>query len=85
MGEGRNRRAAEHAAAYAALAFIESLGIFAVPRPKLPPLPPPPPVEAPATPEEVGSAPSAEAKLLFASHDVQQLSRWDVACCNDAM
>jgi len=54
MGEGRNRRAAEHAAAYAALAFIESLGMFPVSRPKLPPQPQPPPVEAPATSEEVG-------------------------------
>ena len=60
-GEGRNRRAAEHAAAYAALAFIESLGMFAVSRLKLPPAQPPPAlvppalVQAPVTPEEVGT------------------------------
>ena len=53
-GEGRNKRAAEHAAASAALAFIDSLGMLApAPRPQMQP-PPTMVSEAPVTAEEVG-------------------------------
>ncbi len=51
-GEGRNKRAAEHAAASAALAFIDSLGMLAPPQPQMQPLPAMMP-EAPVTAEEV--------------------------------
>ena len=51
-GEGRNKRAAEHAAASAALAFIDSLGMLAPPQPQMQPLPAMAP-EAPVTAEEV--------------------------------
>ena len=50
-GEGRNKRAAEHAAASKALSFIDSLGMLAPPRSQI--LPPPSlPMEAPVTAEE---------------------------------
>ncbi len=51
-GEGRNKRAAEHAAASKALAFIDSLGMLAPPRPQMLPQPSLA-MEAPVTAEEV--------------------------------